>query len=87
MNLSDMDFDRVDFESLTLYDIQEAIEGESDDLILTIVEMVVDGELTYSEIQAIVDDLPVPNGQTFAEAAATRNALIAKIYATTGEYI
>ena len=72
MNLEQMNFDRVDFEELTLYDVQEAINGESDDLILTIVEMVIDKRLLRSATERIVDGLPVPNGQTFSEARATR---------------
>ena len=76
MRLSDMDFDRIDFEALTLYDIQEAVTGENDDLILTIVEMVIDERLLQKSTERIVDGLPVPNGQTFAEARETRNALV-----------
>ena len=79
MKLEHMDFDRVDFEELTLYDIQEAVDGESDDLILTIVEMVVDARLLRTETERIVDNLPVPNGQTFAEARTTRNAFVNRI--------
>lgn len=79
MNLEDMDFDRVDFENLTLYDIQEAVDGDNDDLILTIVERVIDERLLRTATERIVDTLPVPNGQTFAEAQTTRNTLVNKI--------
>ena len=79
MNLEHMPFDRIDFEKLTLYDLQEAVDGETDDLILTIVEMVIDERLLRSATERIVDNLPVPNGQTFAEAQTTRNALVNKI--------
>ena len=64
---------------MTLYDIQEAIDSENDDLLLTIVEMVVDARLLRTETEKIVDNLPVPNGQTFSEARTTRNALVNRI--------
>ena len=83
MNLEDMDFERIDFENLTLYDIQEAVDGDNDDLILTIVEMVIAERLLRSATEGIVDTLPVPNGQTFAEARTTRNALVNKIIGRT----
>ena len=79
MALEHMDFDRVDFEQSTLYDLQEAVDGENDDLILTIVEIVIDEQLLRSATERIVDNLPVPNGQTFKEAQTTRNALVNKI--------
>ena len=82
MNLEHMDFDRIDFEELTLYDVQEAVDGENDDLILTIVEMVVDARLLRTETERIVDTLPVPNGQTFSESRTTRNALVNRIIDT-----
>ena len=80
MNLEHMDFDRIDFEQLTLYDIQEAIDGENDDLDWTIVERVADADAPRAEIERIVDNFPVPNGQTFAEARGTRNELIERIF-------
>ena len=76
MNLEHIDFDRIDFEQSTLYNLQEAVDGENDDLILTIVEMVIDERLLRSATERIVDKLPVPNGQTFSEARTTRNALV-----------
>ena len=80
MKLEHQDFERIDFKELTLYDMQEAVTAETDDLIWTIVERVLGKKFLRTAIVIIVDGLPVPNGLTFEDASQKRDALIQKIF-------
>ena len=80
MKIENMNFERINFNELSGYEIEEAVESESEDLILTVVEQVINERFIKLEIIRIIKALDVPRGLTFREAENKANHLIEKIY-------